>query len=299
MKNYITLFFKGLGMGVANVIPGVSGGTIALITGIYEELINSLKSLDKKAVKYLLSFKIKKLISYTNFYFLCAVFSGSIVSVFTIAILFKYLFNNYPILIWSFFFGLILASIIFVGKRVKKWNLQSLITLIAGTCIAFSLNYVTPATENSNLFFVFICGIVGISGMMLPGLSGSYILILMGNYKLLLVTAVTELNIKLLSVFLLGSVFGLMSFSHFLSWLLKKYKDATLALLTGFILGSLNIVWPWKEVSNSIEIDGEVKIIAYKSFIPSEINNNTLSAIIIIIVGFLIVYFLEKSSKKK
>ena len=153
MKNYITLFFKGLGMGVANVIPGVSGGTIALITGIYEELINSLKSLDKKALKYLLSFKIKKLISYTNFYFLCAVFSGSIVSVFTIAILFKYLFNNYPILIWSFFFGLILASIIFVGKRVKKWNLQSLITLIAGTCIAFSLNYVTPATENSNLFF--------------------------------------------------------------------------------------------------------------------------------------------------
>ena len=299
MKNYITLFFKGLGMGVANVIPGVSGGTIALITGIYEELINSLKSFDKKALKFLLSFEIEKLISYTNFYFLSAVFSGSIISVFTIAILFKYLFDNYPIIIWAFFFGLIVASIIFIGKRVKNWSKQSFIALITGTFIAFSLGYVTPASENSNLFFVFICGIVGISGMMLPGLSGSYILILMGNYKLLLVTAVTELNIKILSIFILGSVFGLMSFSHFLSWLLKKYKDTTLALLTGFILGSLKIVWPWKKVSKSINIDGEVKIIAYESFIPSEINNNTLFAIIIMIVGFLLVYFLENSSKNK
>ena len=299
MKNYLILFLKGMGMGVANVIPGVSGGTIALITEIYEELINSLKSFDKKALKLLFSFKIEELIQHTNFYFLAAVFSGSITSIFTIASLFKYLFTNYPVLIWAFFFGLILASVIFVGKRVENWNIQSTMALIIGTTIAVSLSLMTPATENSNLFFVFICGIIGISGMILPGLSGSYILILLGNYKLLMVTAVTELDITLLSIFFLGSAFGLMSFSHLLSWVLKKHKDATLALLTGFILGSLNIIWPWKEVAESVKINGKVKAITYNSFFPTEISNDTLFAIMLMAAGFLLVYFLENSSKNK
>ena len=299
MKNYFILFLKGMGIGVANVIPGVSGGTIALITEIYEELINSLKSFDKKALKLLFSFKIEKLIRHTNFYFLATVFSGSIVSVFTIASLFKYLFANYPILIWAFFFGLIVASVIFVGKRVQNWNVPSTIALIVGTTIAFSLNLITPATENSNLFFVFICGIIGISGMMLPGLSGSYILILLGNYKLLMVTAVTELNIALLSMFFIGSILGLMIFSHLLSWVLKNYKEATLALLTGFILGSLKIIWPWKKVSESVTINGEKKVIAYNLFFPTEISNNTLLAIMLMVAGFLCVCFLENSSKNK
>ena len=233
MQKYFILFLKGMAMGIANVIPGVSGGTIALITEIYEELINSLKSLNKKALELLFSYKIKEFLHYTNFYFLTAVFAGSIISVFTIAILFEYLFSNYPILIWAFFFGLILASIIFVGKRVENWNLHSTFALIAGTVIAVSLNFITPTTENSNLLFVFICGIIGISGMMLPGLSGSYILILLGNYELLMVKAVTDLNITLLGTFILGSIFGLVSFSHFLSWILKEYRDSTLALLTG------------------------------------------------------------------
>ena len=298
MKKYIILFLKGIGMGVANVIPGVSGGTIALITEIYEQLINSLKSFDKKAIKLLFSFKIKELIKHTDLYFLSAVFSGSIVSVFTVASLFKYLFSNYPIVIWAFFFGLIVASVIFVAKRIKEWGLQSIISLIVGITLAISLSLMTPAAENTNLFFVFICGIIGISGMMLPGLSGSYILILLGNYELLMVTAVTELNIKLLSVFFLGSIFGLMSFSHLLSWVLKKYKDATLSILTGFIIGSLNIVWPWKEVAKSIKINGDIKIIEYNSFLPNEITSNTIFAIIIMIAGFLLVYFLENYSKK-
>ena len=232
MKYYIILFLKGMGMGVANVIPGVSGGTIALITEIYEDLITSLKSFDRNAFKLFFSLKIKEFVEYTNFYFLVSVFLGSIVSVFTIASLFEYLFSEYPILIWAFFFGLILASIIFVGKRVENWNMQSILALIFGTIVAFSLSLATPATENSNLLFVFICGIIGISGMMLPGLSGSYILILLGNYKLLMVTAITELNISLLTTFFLGSIFGLMCFSHLLSWILKEYKNATLALLT-------------------------------------------------------------------
>lgn len=286
-------------MGVANVIPGVSGGTIALITNIYEELINTLRSFDRKALELLFSFKMKELAKHTNLYFLTAIFSGSIVSVFTIANLFEYLFANYPVLIWSLFFGLIVASVIFVGKRVQNWNVKSTIALILGTTVAMSLSFVEPATENSNLLFVFICGIIGISGMMLPGLSGSYILILLGNYKLLMVTAVTELDISLLSIFFLGSVFGLMSFSHLLSWVLTRYKDATLALLTGFILGSLNIIWPWKQITKSIKINDEVKIIAYNSNLPAEIDSNTLFAIILMIVGFLLVYLLENSSKNK
>lgn len=299
MKKYLILFLKGVGMGVANVIPGVSGGTIALITNIYEELINTLRSFDRKALELLFSFKMKELAKHTNLYFLTAIFSGSIVSVFTIANLFEYLFANYPVLIWSLFFGLIVASVIFVGKRVQNWNVKSTIALILGTTVAMSLSFVEPATENSNLLFVFICGIIGISGMMLPGLSGSYILILLGNYKLLMVTAVTELDISLLSIFFLGSVFGLMSFSHLLSWVLTRYKDATLALLTGFILGSLNIIWPWKQITKSIKINDEVKIIAYNSNLPAEIDSNTLFAIILMIVGFLLVYLLENSSKNK
>jgi len=286
-------------MGVANVIPGVSGGTIALITEIYEDLINSLKSFDISALKMLLSFNISGFIKHTNLYFLLAVFGGSIASVFSIANLFKYLFLNYPILIWAFFFGLILSSIYFVGKRIEKWNLASVLALIIGTAIAVSLSFMTPASENSNLFFVFICGIIGISGMMLPGLSGSFILILMGNYQLLMVTAVTELRIVLLGTFILGSMFGLMSFSHLLSWVFKHYKNTALAVLTGFILGSLSIIWPWKSVAESIFVKGKEKVISYDWYLPAELGTKTISAIGLIILGVVLVYALESFSPKK
>lgn len=286
-------------MGVANVIPGVSGGTIALITEIYEDLINSLKSFDKKAFQLLLSFNIKDFITHTNFYFLTAVFSGSIVSVFTVASLFKYLFENYPILIWAFFFGLIVASIIYVGKRIKTWSKATIISLLIGTIVSISISFMTPATENSNLFFVFLCGIVGISGMMLPGLSGSFILILMGNYKLLMVTAVTELNVILLGVFFLGSAFGLMSFSHILAWVLKKYKDETLGILTGFIIGSLSIIWPWKEIAESLIVNGKEKVISYNSYLPAEFNTQTQLAFALMILGYFLVYLLETKSNNK
>jgi putative membrane protein len=299
MKHYFILFIKGMSMGIANVIPGVSGGTIALITGIYEDLINSLKSFDTKSLKLITSIDILGFIKHTNLYFLLAVFGGSIVSVFSIASLFKYLFAEYPILIWAFFFGLIIASIYFVGKRISKWNTTTIFSLAIGTLVAISLSFMTPASENDNLFFVFICGIIGISGMMLPGLSGSFILILMGNYELLMVTAITELNILLLSVFFLGSAFGLMSFSHILSWVFKHYKNQTLALLTGFILGSLSIIWPWKEVAESIIIKGKEKIIAYNWYFPNELNTETILAILLILVGILSVYALENFAINK
>ena len=299
MKMYFNLFLKGIAMGVANVIPGVSGGTIALITGIYEELIDSLKSFDKKALKYILSFKINKFIDYTNLYFIIAVFGGSIFSVFSIANLFKFLFSNYPLFIWSFFFGLIIASIFFVGKKINKWDKSSVIALVLGITIALSFTTISPASENDNLFFVFFCGIIGISGMMLPGLSGSFILILLGNYELLLVKAVADLNIIILTVFFLGSLFGLLSFSHLLSWLLKKYKDQTLAILTGFITGSLAIIWPWKEVEESIIIGDKEKIIDYQLLIPQELNQENIIAIILMMMGIAIVYAIEKFSITK
>lgn len=298
MRHYFILFIKGMAMGIANVIPGVSGGTIALITEIYEELINSLKSFDLKALKLLISLDIKRFIQHTNFYFLLAVFGGSVASVFSIANLFKFLFASYTILIWAFFFGLIVASVYFVGKRIKKWDLPNIIALVVGTAIAISLSFITPATENSNLFFVFICGIIGVSGMMLPGLSGSFILILMGNYELLMVTAITELN-YLLSIFIIGSAVGLMSFSHALAWVLKHYKDATLALLTGFILGSLNIIWPWKKIAESMIIDGKEKVLEYHWYFPNITEKETLIAFALIVFGIVVVWGLESFSPKK
>ncbi|OUV75871.1 MAG: hypothetical protein CBC83_01865 [Flavobacteriales bacterium TMED123] len=298
MYNYLLLFWKGMAMGIANVIPGVSGGTIALITEIYERLINALQSLNIKAIRLLLSLEFQAFIKYTDFYFLLAVFSGSIASVFSIAMLFEYLFNHHPILIWAFFFGLILASVYFVGKRINKWSISGKIALCVGTIAALSMSFITPADENSNLFFVFVCGIVGISGMMLPGLSGSFILILLGNYELLMVKAITELNYILLSVFLAGSVFGMLIFSHLLAWVLKHYKDTTLALLTGFILGSLNIIWPWKRISESILVNGEEKVLSYSWYFPNFSSSETLIAFALIFFGIVIVYALESFSTK-
>ena len=286
-------------MGIANVIPGVSGGTIALITGIYEELINSLKTFDRTAIKFLIKLDFKSFIKHTNFYFLSSVFGGSIASVFSVASLFKYLFNNFPLFIWAFFFGLILISIFFVGKRIKKWDNSSIVSLIIGILIAVLFTFISPSNENDNLFFVFICGIIGITGMILPGLSGSFILILLGNYELLLVKAVTDLNLIILTVFFVGSVVGVILFSHILAWLLKKYKDQTLATLTGFITGSLILIWPWKKVSKSIIIAGKEKVLDYSIFFPTEPNKENLIAFTMIILGILSVYIIEKFSEHK
>jgi len=299
MRYYLLLFIKGMGLGIANIIPGVSGGTMALITRIYEELILSLKSFDFKALKLLISFDFKEFIKYTNLYFLFTIFIGSIVSVVLTANLFKFLFTNYPILIWAFFFGLIVASTYFIGKRIERWTSLNIIILSIGVFIAIVLSMIPPANENNNLFFIFICGIVGISGMLLPGLSGSFILILMGNYELLMVTALLELDYLLLSVFLVGSAVGFIGISHAIYWLLKYYKNELLALLTGFILGSLKIMWPWKEITKSMIINGEEKILKYDLYFPNITEQNTLIAFALIIAGIVIVWVLENVEYKK
>jgi len=294
MKKHLFLFLKGITMGVANVIPGVSGGTVALITEIYEELINSLKSFDLKAIKLLLNGQFKDFINHTNLYFLISVFGGSVFSMFSVAKLFEFLFEFYPEELWSFFFGLILASVYYVGLRVGIWKIRSYIFFIIGTAIAVSLALLSPSSESTNLLYIFICGVIGVSGMLLPGLSGSFILILMGNYKLLMVDSISKslkFNIDAITyllVFILGSVVGLFGFSHIISWLFKRFKDCVLSLLTGFILGSLLIIWPWKEIA-------ENKLIT--SWHLPELNSNTIVAIFLMLIGFYIVVKLETFTK--
>lgn len=281
-------------MGVANVIPGVSGGTIALITEIYEELINSLKSFDLKALKLLLKGQFKEFTVHTNLYFLISVFGGSVFSMFSVAKLFEFLFEFYPEELWSFFFGLILASVYYVGIRVGIWKIRSYVFFIIGTAIAVSLALLSPSSESTNLVYIFICGVIGVTGMLLPGLSGSFILILMGNYKLLMVDSLSKslkFNIDAISyllVFILGSFVGLFGFSHIISWLFKRFKDCVLSLLTGFILGSLLIIWPWKEVA-------ENRLIT--SWYLPELNSNTIVAISLMLIGFYVVVKLETFTK--
>jgi putative membrane protein len=294
MKKHLFLFLKGITMGVANVIPGVSGGTIALITEIYEELINSLKSFDLKALKLLLKGQFKEFTVHTNLYFLISVFGGSVFSMFSVAKLFEFLFEFYPEELWSFFFGLILASVYYVGIRVGIWKIRSYVFFIIGTAIAVSLALLSPSSENTNLVYIFICGVIGVTGMLLPGLSGSFILILMGNYKLLMVDSLSKslkFNIDAISyllVFILGSFVGLFGFSHIISWLFKRFKDCVLSLLTGFILGSLLIIWPWKEVA-------ENRLIT--SWYLPELNSSTILAISLMLIGFYVVVKLETFTK--
>tara|TARA_B110000091_G_scaffold27226_1_gene26881 strand:- start:95 stop:985 length:891 start_codon:yes stop_codon:yes gene_type:complete len=294
MKKHLFLFLKGITMGVANVIPGVSGGTIALITEIYEELINSLKSFDLKALKLLLKGQFKEFTVHTNLYFLISVFGGSVFSMFSVAKLFEFLFEFYPEELWSFFFGLILASVYYVGIRVGIWKIRSYVFFIIGTAIAVSLALLSPSSESTNLVYIFICGVIGVTGMLLPGLSGSFILILMGNYKLLMVDSLSKslkFNIDAISyllVFILGSFVGLFGFSHIISWLFKRFKDCVLSLLTGFILGSLLIIWPWKEVA-------ENRLIT--SWYLPELNSSTILAISLMLIGFYVVVKLETFTK--
>ena len=250
MKESIELFLKGLAMGAANVIPGVSGGTIALITGIYEKLINSVKAFDLQKLRLLFTGKFKEFWEGVNGSFLLAIFAGIGASIFSLAFLFKVLLKDetYTIWLYAFFFGLILVSVYSVGRTVSKWSGGTILAFIIGLGIAIGLATVKPAQENAEYWYLAICGVVAMCSMILPGLSGSFVLILMGNYKLVMVDAVSELNLKVLIPVAVGAILGLIAFSRLLSWIFKHYRDITIAMLTGFILGSLSIIWPWKTI---------------------------------------------------
>jgi len=316
------LVIKGLGMGAANKVPGVSGGVVAFVAGFYEEFIYSLQKVNGKAFKLLINGRFSSFFRYINGRFLSLLFFGMIVSYFSVSKILDYLIVHYEIFVWSVFFGMIIGSIYYINKDFKDWNSKTIIALIIGISTGLGISFLDPATQNDNLWFVFFCGIISVSGMTLPGFSGSFILILLGNYVLLLVDSVNALYdtiadvftwnfdfisnperirmLKVLAVFTLGSVAGLVTFSHILNYVLKHYKNITLSVLMGFIIGSLGVVWPWKKTIYKLSASGDIlrdrtgeKIIEnYQRFLP-ELNSETFIAIGFVLLGILIVLALE------
>ncbi len=275
-------------MGAADVVPGVSGGTIALITGIYEELIESIKSINIASIKLLFTFKIREFLGAINATFLTSVLLGIAVSIFSLARVVTYLLDNHPILLWSLFFGLILASVISVLRGVKSWGVSSYLSFPIGAAIAYYITIAAPATTPDGAPFIALCGAIAICAMILPGISGSFILLLMGKYHYIM-EAIKSFDIEVIALFGSGAAIGLILFSNLLSMLLRRYHDITIALLAGFMLGSLGKVWPWKEIS----VDG-----------GEQISRNILSteqlapALMLMVAGFAFVVIMERVSKR-
>jgi len=275
-------------MGAADVIPGVSGGTIAFITGIYQELVDSIKSIDLSALKLFFSGKFSQFWKKINGGFLLSVVLGIGISIFSLAKLMQYLLVNHPIQIWSFFFGLILSSIIFIVKGIDNKKLCHIIPSIIGIVCGAFICLVSPSQTPDAAWFICLSGAIAICAMILPGISGSFILLLLGKYAFIM-DAVSTLNIKTLAIFAVGALVGIILFSHFLSWLMKSYKNGTLFFLSGLMLGSLIKVWPWKTTFES-GVDRPV--------LPSGIESNIGAAVIWCIIGFLIVFAIEFAGSK-
>ena len=309
MRNFLFLFLKGFGMGAANVIPGVSGGTIALITGIYQELISTLKSFNIKSLKLLFAFKFKEFFSHINLSFLIILFSGAIVGIISLGKFFKWVINlervdqgqsilhGYEPVLFALFFGLILASVYFVGITIQKWTFSTLISALTGCAVAALLVLVKPNSESDDVLYLFLCGVIAMSSMLLPGLSGSFVLILMGNYYLIMIDSVQNFEVRVLAIVILGAVLGFVILSRLISYLLDKHKDVTLSSLTGFIFGSLAMIWPWKTILRAKILKGdEVKevIIGYENWVLPSNNSFDILLILFIAIGFFTVFGFEK-----
>jgi putative membrane protein len=292
-------------MGAADVVPGVSGGTIAFITGIYEELINSIKSVNLKSIKLIFSGKFGEFWKAINGTFLLVLFSGIMISVFSLAKALEFLLNNYPILVWSFFFGLIVASAIYVARTITKWNLGEILAGISGIIVAWFITVISPAEANPTYWYLFMSGAIAICAMILPGISGSFILVLLGMYKFIL-EAVGDVRITVIITLMAGAAIGLISFSNVLSWLLRKYHNLTIAVLAGFMVGSLNKVWPWKEVTETfVDRHGELKPLVEVNILPGTYEQITQKpallpgAIALAIFGFALIFIIEGITKPK
>lgn len=278
------LSVKGMCMGAADVVPGVSGGTIAFITGIYDELINSIKSINAASLKMFFTGKWGEFWKMINGKFLLFLLAGIGISVFSLAKIITWLLVAYPVLVWSFFFGLVLASTWFVGKDVKERNWKTGLGFLLGAALAFYITVATPAETPSHFLFIFLCGAIAICAMILPGISGSFILVLLGKYFFIM-EAVKTLDLKVIAIFGIGACVGITSFSRLLSYALIHMRNITLAVLSGFMLGSLNKVWPWKETIEGIEQN-----VAPNAFV--------WQAVCLALLGFVMVYGIEKISSK-
>lgn len=299
--DYFIISLKGIAMGAADAVPGVSGGTIAFISGIYEELVTTISGVNLNLFKTFKNKGFKAFWTQLNGTFLVALLTGIIISFVSFMRLAKYLIEHHPVLIWSFFFGLIIASIFFVGKQIKRWNFAVILALILGAFAAYYITSLPSMANNDHPLFLFFAGALAICAMILPGISGSFILVILGAYKTLS-DALHDFDFKKIGIFALGALIGLLSFSHVLKWLFKHYHNITLAILTGFIFGSLNKIWPWKEVltwrTNS---EGTQIPLLEKSISPFayEGNPQLTFAIILMVVGFLTIFILEKIGSKK
>lgn len=323
------LFIKGLGMGAANKVPGVSGGIVAFVAGFYTEFIYSLTKINFKAFILLINGRFRSLYTYINGGFMLYIISGMVFSYFSVSLVIDHFLTKEPLLVWSLFFGMILGSIYYIGKEFKHWDKSSFSFAIMGLLLGVLISSLDPAQQNDNLFFVFFCGFIGVSGMTLPGLSGSFILILMGNYVLLMVESVTTLfnaiialfswdlvffevpenihYLKIITVFSIGSLVGLVSLSHIINYVLKRYQKITTATIIGFISGSLGVVWPWKEIqyaTNELgqlitDSDGDKIAYNYHRFLPDLSKNENLYALGFIIIGIVILIALEHYGSKQ
>ena len=288
-----------MAMGAADVVPGVSGGTIAFITGIYEKLISSISQVDISLIKKLFSGRFSSVWQQVNGNFLLSLLIGIGFSILTLAQLAHHLLETYPVLLWSFFFGLVVASIIFMGKQIERWRAIFIISAVLAIAIAYFITRLTPASGTDSLLYIFFCGMIAISAMILPGISGAFILVLMGAYTTI-TKAISDFDLKTIAVFGMGAVIGLLSFSKLLKWLFDHHRNIVLAILTGFITGSLNKVWPWKKVVETRMIDGKEKIISETSVMPWNYEGEpmVLASILLAISGFGLIFSLEYFSSK-
>ena len=325
----IFLVIKGLGMGAANKVPGVSGGIVAFVAGFYEEFIYSLQKINWKALKLLFNGRFRSFYRYINGPFLSLLIFGMLVSYFSISKLLDYFLETKELYVWSAFFGMIIGSIYYIAKDFEHWNRRTLPMGLLGLILGISISFLNPARENDNLLFVFICGIISVSGMTLPGLSGSFILILLGNYVLLLVDSVNALydtmaeviqgdfsfvdntarldTLLILAVFTAGSAIGLVTLSHILGYVLKHFKHITTAVIIGFISGSLGVVWPWKSTifllddtgNAALDSNGDKIILNYERYWPSITDIETWWAMAFVLLGIVILIALEWYGKNR
>jgi putative membrane protein len=303
LKHYLMVTIKGLAMGAADIVPGVSGGTIAFITGIYEELINSINAVNLEGFRKLFRDGIVAFWKHINGNFLVALVVGIGISILSLASLMTYLLEYHPILIWSFFFGLIIASIWLVGRDIKNWNFSVVISLLIGITIAYYISSIQTVTHVDGSWYIFLSGMIAICAMILPGISGSFILVLMGSYYQVL-GALRERDLILILIFLLGCVIGILSFARLLKFLFTSYKTWTIALLTGFMIGALYKVWPWKKNVGSeplvVHSDGREEWMT-TNVLPSDFSGDPLLlwAIVCVICGLGLVVILERMAVKK
>ncbi|MCT8339848.1 DUF368 domain-containing protein [Flavobacteriaceae bacterium TK19130] len=315
LLQYISVAAKGMAMGAADVVPGVSGGTIAFISGIYEELISTIHNIDLGFFKKWKKEGFRVAWDHYNLAFLLALFGGVAISILSLAKVITWLLSNHPILVWSFFFGLVIASILYVGKQITKWNIATGAALILAAAIAYGITLAKPLGTAESTWFLFFAGFLAIIAMILPGISGAFILLLIGAYTGLLSTlsqlgeGISKMNWSILSgalmkvgIFLLGAITGLKVFSRILNWMFDHYKDLTLAILTGFMIGALNKIWPWKEVlSYRTNSHGEEVPFVERSIMPTQYPEDPqiLYAVIFMILGFLSIFILERVAISK